>query len=315
MRKLFLSLLALNALLFVLDRAVGAGMAHLFRTSTNEEEGDRFGRAIAAQPEVVISGSSRALHHYVADSLGTMLGARVYNLGRDGAWGGLYQYGAAAILLRHGTPRLWILDVFPQSYSEPEVRDYLSCFLPYVDQEPAAAEVAVQRSRWERIRMLSKTYPYNSLLVSLLAPKLGKAAHPRDGYLELMGVMAVDTTHAPQAPKGSGPFPRDPLKMKYLRKAIALLKSHGVEVIAVRSPQFVAGEAARAQDRRIRADCARVYGELRVRYLDFSPLDHPEYADARLYQDAEHLNGTGALRFTRALADSISALEVGHADR
>ncbi len=309
MRRLLLSLLALGALLFVLDRAIGAGMAGLFRSSTNEEEGDRYGRAFRAQPGVVICGSSRALHHYVADSLGVWLGTPAYNLGRDAAWGALYQYASAAMMLRHGAPRMWIVEASTDLYSGKEVLDQLSVFLPYVDEEPAAAEVAAMRSRWEGIRMLSKTYPYNSLLVSLLAPRLGKRVQPRAGYLELTGVMARDTARVEAAPAGvgEGRFPRDPLKWRYLEKTIALLKARGVEVVAVRSPQFLAGAAARAEDRRNGADLARTFGDLGVRFLDFGALDHPEFAENALYWDAEHLNGAGALRFTRELADSLRA--------
>jgi hypothetical protein len=305
MRRLLLSLLAMAALLFALDRAVGAGMARLFRTSQSEEEGDRFGRAIAARPAVVIVGSSRALHHYVADSLGTWLGAPAYNLGRDGSWGALYPYGVAGIALRHFRPRVFLLDVAADSYSRPETLDYLSVFLPYVDDEPAARELAGLRSRWEGVRMLSKTYPYNSLLLSLLAPKLGKAVHHRDGYLPLVGRMRPDTTSYAVTAPGPEAYPRDPLKWRYLGKTLALLRAHGVTPVAVRSPKFLAGDRSREIDRREGADVRRTFAELGVRYLDFGVLDHPELADPALYQDAEHLNDRGALRFTRELAESL----------
>jgi len=305
MRRFLASLLALGALLFVLDRAIGSGMAALFRSSASEEDGDTFGRAFRAQPGIVICGSSRAMHHYVADSLGAALGIRVYNLGRDGSWGALYEYGAASMVLRHGKPRLWIMEADRDLYSGKERLDYLSCFLPYAEDEPAAAEVAILRSRWERIRMLSRIYPYNAMLVSLLAPRLGKIVHPRDGYLELTGVMSADTSAAGVAPSTPPDFSVDSLKIKYLRRTVALLKERGVRVVAVRSPTFLAGEAVRAQDRRKGEDVARVLGDLTVKYFDFNVLDHPEFAAESLYFDAEHLNGTGALRFTRALEDSI----------
>jgi hypothetical protein len=303
MRRFLLSLIAMAVLLFAVDRGVGAAMARLFRTSASEEEGDRFGRAIAAQPEVVITGSSRAMHGYVADSLGAWLGTRAYNLGRDGMWGSLYAYGAGAIVRRHARPKVWILDAMPELYVGRERFDYLSCFLPYIEQEPAAREIAAQRSRWERVRMLSHIYPYNSLLVSLLSPRLGKVVQPRDGYLELTGQMVIDSTAA--ASPAPDAYPRDPLKWKYLGKTIEVLEAGGVEVVAVRSPQWVAGDAGREQQRRISAELARTFGELGVRYLDFSVPDHPELADPSLYRDAEHLNGTGALRFTRELAESL----------
>ena len=304
MRRFLVSLAAMAVLLFTVDRAVGFAMARLFRTSASEDEGDRFGRAIAARPGLVITGSSRAMHHYVADSLGAELGTRVYNLGRDGMWGSLYAYGAGSIVLRHARPRTWILDAMPDLYSGTERFDYLSCFLPYAAEEPAAAEIAALRSRWERVRLVSRIYPYNSLLVSLLSPRLGKVVRPRDGYVELEGRMAVDTTAVAAGP-GPGAYPRDPLKWKYLVKAIGVLREGGVDVVAVRSPQWVAGEAARAEDRRISAELRRTFDELGVRYLDFSVLDHPELGEAALYRDASHLNGAGALRFTRELAESL----------
>jgi hypothetical protein len=310
MRRILLSLLALSLLLVVSDRCVGRAMDALYRSSASEVEGDALGRAAAYRAPIVICGSSRARHHYVVDSLEVALGARAYNLGRDGLDGPLYSYAVAGTILRSYTPRLWVIEADSYICCESERLDRLSCLLPYVDESREAAEVVLLRSRHERLRLLSRTYRYNSLLLSLLAPEFGKRELARHGYVPLDGVMegrAHTSTAAPA--KVARPFERDSLKMKYLRRTIELLREHGVTPLAVHSPVWIGTPAAREEARRESELLRSVFAELGVRFMEFAATDDSVLDDARSYSNASHLNDRGAQRFTRLLADSIRSFE------
>jgi len=309
MRRLLVSLLAMAAVLFALDRAIGAGMERLFRTSTSVEDGDVLRRAWNARAPIVICGSSRAMHHYAVDSLGDELGIPAWNLGRDGAFGSLYPFGCAGVLLRHYTPRVWILEVERSVVRGPELLARLSCFLPYADDEPVAREVVGLRSREEPLRLLSRTYRYNSLVLSLLSPRLGKSVRPRRGFLPLEGAYHPPARPAPEPrlPESVVWPPVDSLKLRYLRRTIDLLHGRGVVVLATDGPRF-----ARSTDDSLGAvreahELGRLFAGMNVPFLDLSSERLPQFRDPRLYKDESHLNEAGALQLTRVLADSLRA--------
>lgn len=307
MRKLLLSLLAMTALLFVLDRAIGAGLERLFRESANPTDGDVLGHAWTMRAPVIVCGASRASHHYVSDSLGVALGAPVFNLGRDGSWGAAYQYGSAGILLNHYTPSLWIMDVDAFIVRTPEMLDRLSCFLPWAHSEPVARELVGLRSHEEPVRLLSRIYPYNSMVLRLAASHRGQDAAPRFGFLPLVGTMTQADADREAA---SAPVARaavDTLKARFLARAIDALRARGVTVVAVRSPRYARAEAAVARERVDGRELREVFARHGVRFLDFSASARPDWAEASLYRDASHLNETGALRFSAELADSLRA--------
>jgi hypothetical protein len=307
MRRFFLHVALLLALLWLADFAVGAALAHLFHDSPGQDA-DRLGRAFDYRAPIVVCGSSRVEHHYMVDSLEAELGVRAWNLGQPKSWGALYQYGSAAIVLRHYVPRLWIMEVEPGTYAFPERMDHLVSFVPYVNEEPAAAALLNLRSPWEPVKRLSRIYPYNSLVVDLLTPYV---KHPqlRHGYVPLLGTVADDPMRGLENPEPVPDHPApDTLKMRYLRKTIALLRAHHVAIIAVRSPYWPPNDDYLAIDVRVERDLREVFGELGVRYFDFSPRHNPEFLDPHLFRDVAHLNESGALRFTRALADSIRSL-------
>lgn len=307
MRKLLLSLFAMTALLFVLDRAIGAGLERLFRASANPTDGDVLGHAWTMRAPVIVCGASRASHHYVSDSLGADLGAPVFNLGRDGSWGAAYEYGTAGILLNHYTPSLWIMDVDPMLVRTPEILDRLSCFLPWAHSEPVARELVGLRSHWEPVRLLSRIYPYNSMVLRLVAAHRGQDAAPRAGFLPLLGAMSPADVEREAVGVPGARADLDTLKLRFLARAIGALHARGVTVVAVRSPRFVRAEAAVAREHLDGQELEQVFARHGVRFLDFSSSAQPQWADPSLYRDAAHLNETGALRFTAELADSLRA--------
>ena len=309
MRRFFLSLGLLFVLLWAADFAVGAALARLYHASPGES-GDWLGRAFAARAPIVVCGSSRVEHHYMVDSLTAELGVKAYNLGQPKSWGALYQYGASQMILRHYTPRLWIMEVETGTYAYPERFEHLVSFVPYVREEPAAAELLDLRSRWEPLKRVSHIYPYNSLLVGLLSPYLGQRPHLRSGFVPLHGSIADDPKHgvpddAPEILDRPAP---DSLKMKYLRKTLASLRARGVTVLAIRSPYWPPTEVHMENDRKAERNLREVFTGLGIRYMDFSAAHAPVFADPALFMDASHLNERGALVFTRALADSIRGL-------
>jgi hypothetical protein len=312
MRRLLASLALMLTLVWGMDRAVGFGMKQLFHHSTSLEDGDVLRRAWDYRAPIVVCGSSRATHHYAVDSLGSMLGVKAYNLGRDGSFGPLYEYGVAGVMLHHYTPSVWIMDVDRAIVRGPELTGRLSCFLPYADSEPAAREVIALRSRYEALRMWSRVYRYNSLVLSLLAPHLGKPVHPRLGFRPLLGEYTPALPAAdPPGARETGPAAVDTLKLRYLQRTIDLLRSRGVEVLAVQSPHYFVSPAGERDCLQEEREMQELFGRMQVPLLDFSATRIARFRDPSLFEDPAHMNEAGALIFTRMLADSLRMLRPG----
>jgi hypothetical protein len=314
MRRLLLSLLTLLVVVWALDRTVGTGMKRLFQTSTVTEDGDVLGRGWRYQAPIVVCGSSRAAHHYVVDSLASILGVKAYNLGRDGSGGPVFMYGVSGIVTRHYAPKIWIMDIGSAIEQGPVQTGRLACFLPYVDDEPVAREVVAMRSKHESVRLWSRIYRYNSLILSLLSPRLGKPVTPRLGFLPLHGDYAP-TARAVLAEKLREPAPQpapvDSVKLRYLRRAIDLMHKRGVTVLAVRSPRYLETPGDERYSLTEEREMEELFGKLNVRYMDFSVAHIDRFRDPHLFVDPAHLNEAGALIFTRMLADSLRAAHLG----
>jgi hypothetical protein len=220
-------------------------------------------------------------------------------------------YGVAGIVTRHYRPKLWIMDVGSALERGPVLTGRLSCFLPYVDGEPVAREVVALRSKHESIRLWSRTYRYNSLVLSLLSPRLGKRVHPRLGFLPLQGIYnSTPTTTLAEEKRVPviTPAPMDTLKLRYLRRAVDLLRARGINVIAVRSPRYLETPAQERYSQNEGIEMQQLFGRMNVRVLDLSAARVERFRDPHLFNDGAHLNETGAIIFTHLLADSLKAI-------
>lgn len=309
LRRLALFLL----LLVAADQAIGWALARMFWSPANTELDD-LSPGIRYAPQVVVSGSSRAKTHYVADSLEAYLGKRAYNFGRDGQRSSLYHYAVARMVTAHRVPELWLMEVDEGVFAGEEDTGRLADLLPFADRYPAAREVVEERSATEPLKLWSRIYPYNSLALTLVKSRIrppGPVARngfrPLQGELQAPGVAAAPTGFASAGGEhGAGPAAEvNPRKLEYLRRTVRELRGRGARVVAVRSPVYPespeAWRAHRREGERLRA----LFASLGVRYVDMQAAGDGGFADPALYKDARHLNERGATRFTRALADSL----------
>jgi hypothetical protein len=297
MRRFVLSCLAFAALLWAADRLTGAALDRLLPHTTTDLR-----RGMRRHPEVAVLGSSRALYHYAADTLERRLGMRAHNFGVAGQRSPLFHRAVAAMLVAEHPPRLAVLEVDGFTVAGDDDLSHLSVLLPYWRRYPAVKDVVLRRSRWERVKLLSRAYPYNSLALNMVVQRLRRSTDPRLGFQALHGRLDLRAEVVASEVAGAR---LDPLKVRYLGCLVRGLRAHGVRVVAVRSPSFPASPAERsAADAEHRA-LAGVLGELEVPFIDFTTADLPEFRDPRFFRDRAHLNEEGATRFTRIVADSL----------
>ena len=256
----------------------------------------------------LIFGSSRANHHYVTHMLVDSFNMPFYNVGRDGQ-SIIYDYAILQVILKRYTPKMILLD-----YQDEELMYLTSSFerladlLPYAKMHPEIYQTVQMRSRYEKLKMLSNLYPYNSLFFNILggitAGTKGKVEE-ENGYLPLD--KPFQSLNADQNKFLSTKQP-DSNKIKTFDAFISLCKQKGIELYVVMSPYLdpVNVKYTKPIDEQIRiAD---------IPHFDYShfsaTLGKPEY-----FSDEKHLNRKGSELFTRDLIASIKAYRQGVAGK
>src|ERR1700750_706899 len=87
----------------------------------------------SVKSDVLILGSSRALHHYDPNIIQDSLHMTAYNGGRDGCEM-FYDYGVLTSALKRYHPKLVVLDMRPSEFEkDQDGYDRLNMLLPYYD--------------------------------------------------------------------------------------------------------------------------------------------------------------------------------------
>lgn len=247
--------------------------------------------------DIVVLGSSRAQSNYVPAVLAEELAGTVFNAGRDGQ---SILYASAvfdAMAARHA-PRIVVLDVIPTDfYRNPGHYDRLSALLPYYRSRAEVRPVVNLRSRFERFKMLSSIYPYNSLPLQILKYNLVKKRADR-GHVPQFGEIELPLPPAKEhAWLDSGP---DAEKFARFGALVRDCHERGIRLYLVLSPVFE-GEVVR---REIKHELEPLLEGTPYEIWDLS--DHPEFVrQAKYFRDRGHLNDVGAARFSGIVAEMI----------
>lgn len=294
---------ARKALLFVLlvivfDWITGFAMRKAYFMQKN---GSSFRTTYAIQKteaELVVFGSSSALHHYVPGVFEDSLGVSYFNAGRDGQSFFYFEAVLHAMLNRY-TPKYIILDIHPkQLFTDQESYDRLSALLPYYRSNPEMQEVIRLKSKYEHYKMFSQIYPYNSLALSIATGLKGTtSAEDLKGYVPLTRVMDNPGERAVITfPKD---MPVDQKKLESLDRFISLAQDAGVKIYVIQSPghwHYPPNQSDEA--------LMKILGKHGLELWDYS--DDPAYYEhPELFQDLSHLNHPGAELYSKAVVSRM----------
>lgn len=252
---------------------------------------------------VLIIGSSRANHHYYPQVFEDSLKLGCFNSGLDG--GHIFYYDAALrCILKRYTPKIIVLDFLPQELeNNPEDYDHLSVLLPYYSTHPEIRDLIMLRSRYERIKLFSSIYPYNSLIIPSLT-----------GSLDLHHKAAYEIRLKGFDPGYNGVL-KEKLKTVYykneidtntvntLQSFIKECSGHKIKLFIIVSPVFT-NYKNQSESISIAKNIANHY---EVKLWNYSQdnyfLNHRE-----LFNDIAHLNPKGAEIFSKIVAERIKSI-------
>lgn len=249
--------------------------------------------------DILILGSSRALHHYDSAFLSDTLGLDVYNAGFKGN-GVLLAEGILEMVLQHSHPRMILFDVEPAFdiyVYEPDKNDtrYLSFLKPYY-KEPGVEGIFRDVSTKEWYKVHSGMFRYNTSIVKLFVDKLVAHGTPASTFIPLYGELKDDTPAYVNTGKDY-----DCLKLNYVARLIQRAGSEGIPVVFIASPKY--GMADSSELETVKCICE----QNGVAFLDY--YADPEFTGHReWFQEPVHLNATGARHFSEVIAKDLVSL-------
>ncbi len=277
--------------LLLIDQLVGRSLMWINEGTMKGDYGRNTYIATQACQDILIFGSSRAIHHYDPTLIGESLGMTCYNCGEDGM-GIILMYARLQLILQRHTPKVVIYDIEP-SYDllEDDNTRYLGFLRPFYDND-TIKRICVDVSPSERFKNLSMLYRFNSRWVDIIAQRISHdPSQARDyTWAPLHGSLNAATSHIAESSEKS----YDPLKMKYLQRLIECCVNNDIALYFVASPNY-----GNTDD--------KVYSPLKElaaandipvlnHSIDTTFTRHPE-----LFNDRDHLNQRGATLLTKML--------------
>ena len=294
--KFVKKLLIVITLLFVFDFAIGSLLQNLF---FSQKSGLNYRTTYVlneVESEIIILGSSRANHHYDPQIFSEIFNnLSCYNAGRDGQHI-LFQYAMLKGILKRYNPKIIILDILPsQLLKNPKHYAKLSALLPFYDSHKEIREIIESRSKMEKIKLISKIYPFNSLLLSMLKNTKEELKYV-NGYIPLKKIMKeFDKNNDAEYED----FIIDLYVINSLESFINESKKAGSKIFLVISPYYTGRKCQEAMDQL--RQIADNYDVPLLNYAESQEFkQHPE-----LFQDDLHLNVDGAKLFSTIISKTI----------
>jgi hypothetical protein len=297
--KIFIIKLFVFTLLFIiLDFAIGSALEHFYFSRKSQSSGDNklyYSLNMTAE-NILIFGASTAIHEYIPRIVEDSLGITCYNTG----WNGTNIYFSYTILnsaLKRYTPKVVIFDMTAWELVKFEDDfDKLSELYPYYYSNKSVKEIIDFSGKYEKYKMLSKTYRYNSKLLFILTQNISTQTVGDKGYEPIYGRwennLVEDTLSV---------APYDSIKFSYFDKFVTHAREKGSKVVIVSPPVFRL--YTKDQFSVIMQYCQK----RNVKFWNFRNdtvfINHRKY-----FYDYVHLNHTGAELFTKQIADSLKIL-------
>lgn len=298
---ILIKLLFFLGILFILDFSFGKLLRHFY---FKQDSGILYRTTYAldsTKADILIFGSSTASHHYIPEFFKEKFHESCYNTGRDGN-SILFSYAILKSLLKRYTPKMIVLDVNDKEFIKDHLSyDRISSLLPYYDSHPELRSIILLRSPFEKYKLVSRIYPFNSLLFTIgignqEANKSRNYVVDYDGYVPLNYVwkstLFTDTTYSQ--------YQIDSTKVNIFRTFLEDCKKLNISIFVFTSPKFT---RYTHQDSSIEIieDITR---KLHIPYYNFINdsffLSHKE-----LFHNLGHLNASGAEIFTKRVIDTI----------
>ncbi len=284
-------------LFFVIDFIAGSLLKNYYYS---QDSGTLYHTTYAIEKsseDVLIFGTSKANHSYNPELFQNRLGYSAYNVGRDGG-SIFFDYALLKSVLKRYSPKIIILDVSWEFETKQDAYDRLSMLLPYYKAHPEIRPIVAYKSKYEKFKLLSSVYPYNSMIFSILA---GNAEFNKLRNKDLKGFVPLSKVLNEKIITHDIPdYKIDSNRVNFFNSFIQDCRQANVKLYVVVSPDFMKLTKVEKSNHLAR-EIATKNG---VDFFDYS-CDTLFLNNAKYFTDPTHLNENGATIFTNLLIDKL----------
>jgi hypothetical protein len=299
-RNFLVKLLAFFAVVFILDLVIG----HLLKKYYfKQEAGYNYQSTYAIEKSeagILILGSSRAANIFNPDIFEKHFNMTCFNAGKLG-YPLFYHYAVLKAVLKRHAPAIVILSFDAGNFSiRQEAYDRLSSLLPYYEGHPEIRPIVELKGPFEKIKMLSAIYPYNSMLLPIISGNLTSSKTKFatiNGYIPLKKVI-------------SGPLLKfdysseekfDTVKINIYKAFIQECIDSNIKLYIVCPPYMV--NSTGIDPSIIKAK--KIAQDYKINFFDYT-RDSFYINKPRLFADFRHLNDKGVELLSNDVVEKIS---------
>jgi hypothetical protein len=296
-KKYAMKFLCLLGIFIISDIIIGTGLQFLY---FRQKQGRYYDVTYALEQqtaEILILGSSRAKNHCNTDIISDSLNMSCFNAGYGGE-SILYHKALLDVIAGRYTPKVIILDVNTNELGvDQHAYDMLSVLNPYVKRHHILWETVKLNSPFEKVKHLSRIYPYNSLLVAIAIRNLPFKTEDVsvNGFVPLYGIFNDSLKEVTYKEA-----PLDDNKINAFNQFLSDCTSRGISVYVVKSPLFGYETNNSNSIDYISAACE----QLQIPFISYQ--NREDFADSRLFRAPTHLNDIGADKFSYDFAHFLN---------
>ena len=286
-------------ILFILDFGIGSLLEYYYFKQKSGHLARANYSIDQTTADLLIFGASTANHQYIPEIFEKRLHLTAYNVGRDGT-SIIYHYALLKAILKRYTPKIIILDIRRELAAKSDGYDRLSMLFPYYKKHPEFNEMIKLKGQYENIKMVSKIYPFNSLIFAIFAGNTGQIDSGDSdvkGYIPLTRVWneEIDTLRTPIL------YNLDPNKIRMFESFIKACIAAKIKLYIVISPNFFIMDYTDIADKKAR----EIAGTYNVTFLNYSQ-DSLFLTNAKYFADIHHLNQSGSTLLSNRLVNKIT---------
>ncbi len=294
MRKFALYILLVIFGVIVIDFCFGLIMKPTLASTTKGDWGRRNYIVNVSNEDLLIFGSSRAIHHYDTKIFSDSLQMSSYNCGEDGN-GIIVHFPRFKEIIQRSHPKVVIYEITPKyDFFICDNTSFFKILRPYSD-DSYVKEVICDIDNGELLKLHSNLYKFNSSFIEMVIQRFSRVPTTAKDYTysPLSSVMDYE---APPAVYEIREI--DPVKCKYLREFVDLCQSHGIKLFFTASPWYKMSESD------VFTPIYKLCEEKGVTFLNYN-FDDRFNNDKKFFHDPSHLNQYGAETFSSLIAHEI----------
>lgn len=298
MKKFIFKIIIIFTIVAILDYFFGVVMGHVVNNINVGGQGRDNYICNVAEEDILVFGSSRAVHHYNSTILEDSLGMSCYNCGEE-ANGFILSYGRLLMALERHCPKVIIQDITAEfDLHKNDNHKYLG-WLKTRYERVGVSEIFDAIDKTESYKMKSQMYRYNSkflqnifVYLTSVSTDMGiKGYRPINEPFDSMKIVKTEKPDDKEI---------DSLKIEFIHRYLELAQNSKI--------YFVVSPIWYGMDSEEIAPIAQICKERNIPLFDFS--NNPKYVhNDEYFKDGTHLNAFGADEFTKDLIKEIKSLQ------